>query len=357
MVDQRIAKTAQILVEHSARVKKGEVVEIAGGPETAPLIQEIYRLCIKKGAFPRVEVGIPKLAYYYYHYASHEQLTNFPKIAHYIAHNTDAYIGLGGTTNTRELSTIPPKKLVLRRKVTERINKIYLKKKWVIFEYPTPALAQEADMSLEEFEDFVYGAVIQDWKKEEKRQTKLKKILDRGRRVRIVGKNTDIQFSIAGRQAIKSYGLYNMPSGEVFIAPVETTTEGHIEYSFPAIYSGKEVDGITLEFKKGKVVHFSAKKNVSLLKEMLAIDRGASYLGEFGIGTNYRIKNFVKQILFDEKIGGTIHLALGMAYEMGGGRNKSALHWDMIKDLRKGGEVYVDGKIIQKNGKFVKGVW
>jgi aminopeptidase len=208
-------------------------------------------------------------------------------------------------------------------------------------------------MSLDEFEDFVYNATNIDWKKESKKQDKLKRILDKGKMVRIVGEDTDLSFSIMGRKALKCDGKHNMPDGEVFIAPVENSTNGKIAYSYPAIRLGKEVDGIKLEFKNGKVVKFSARKNESLLRESLNIDSGAKRLGEFGIGVNSGIKKFIKQILFDEKIGGTIHLALGMAYKEGGGRNKSAIHWDMIKDLRKGGSLYIDGKLIQKNGKFV----
>jgi len=182
--------------------------------------------------------------------------------------------------------------------------------------------------------------------------TELKKILDKAKHVRITSPDTDLEFSIKDRKAIKCDGHRNIPDGEVFIAPVKKTVNGYISYSFPAIKSGKEVDGIKLKFKNGKVVKASATKNEKFLKEMINMDKGSCYIGEFGIGMNYGIKKFIKQILFDEKIGGTIHLALGMAYKEGGGKNESALHWDMIKDLRKKGELYIDGKLIQKNGKF-----
>ena len=210
------------------------------------------------------------------------------------------------------------------------------------------------EMSLEEFEDFVYGACLVDYEEMSRKEDILKEILDKGSEVYIVGRNTDLTFSIKGREGIKCIGERNLPDGECFIAPVETSTEGYIEYDFPAIYGGREVDGVRLEFKEGKVVKATAEKNEGYLNEMLNIDKGARYLGEFGWGINYGIKKFVKQILFDEKIGGTIHLALGMAYKEGGGVNDSALHWDMIKDLRKDGAVFVDGRCIMKDGKFMK---
>ena len=225
--------------------------------------------------------------------------------------------------------------------------------RWVIFFYPTQALAQEAGMSLSEFENFVYRAAIVDWKKESKKLDKLAGIIDKGKHVRIVGKNTELSFSIKGRKHVKCVGDFNMPDGEVFTAPVEDSVNGHIEYSFPGIYAGQEVEGIYLVFEKGKVIKARAKRNYPLLKAMLEADAGARTLGEFGIGTNYKIKKFVKNTLFDEKIGGTIHLALGSTYKEAGGKNKSGIHWDMILDLRKGGELYIDGKLIQKNGKFL----
>jgi aminopeptidase len=240
-----------------------------------------------------------------------------------------------------------------RRKVTKPISELILKKdNWVILEYPTNALAQDAEMSLEEYQDFVFDACNIDWSAIEKKQTKLKEVFDKGEEVHILGEDTDLTFSIKGRTANKCYGTRNMPDGEVFLAPVDDSANGHIKYTFPVIYMGKEVDGVKLWFENGKVIKATAEKNEEFLKEMIAMDEGASRLGEFGIGMNYNIQKFTKQILFDEKIGGTIHLALGMAYKEGGGVNESALHWDMIKDLRKGGKIILDGKTVQENGKF-----
>ncbi len=353
MTDPRIKEVARILVEYSNEIKKGDKVGIDAPIEAIPLVKEIYKLCLQKGAYPKTSLGIPGLTKIYYDNVSQEQLEHFPDLKMYETKYTDAFFSIGGPSNTRELTNVDPKKIAFRSKITNPISEEVLKKRWVIFYYPTNAQAQEADMSLEEFEDFVYSATIQDWKKIAKDQDKLKKILDKGKEVRIVGKNTDIKFSIEGREAVKGDGKNNMPCGEVFIAPKEKTTEGHIEFSFPAIRAGREVDGIKLKFKEGKVIEASAVKGEKYLKECLEMDTGAKYLGEFGIGFNKNIKEFVKNILFDEKILGTIHLALGRAYKEGGGTNESALHWDMIKDLRQDGKIIVDGKTIQENGKFL----
>ena len=352
MIDPRVATLAKILVHYSIRAKKGEVVVINASSEAAPLALECYKEVLKVGAFPKINFSMPGFAYTYYKYSDFHQLKNFPKISKFEAENLNGIINIGAPFNTKEFSNIDPQKIALRQKVTRPISDIIIKKKWVGCDYPTNALAQDAEMSLEEFENFLFGATNLDWKKESKKQDKLKKVLDKGEQVRIVSDDTDLTFSIKGRQGIKCDGKRNMPDGEVFIAPVETTTEGFIHYSYPVIYGGREVSGVTLKFKKGAVVSAKAEKNEKFLKTMISIDKGAKYLGEFGIGLNPHITRFIKQILFDEKIGGTIHLALGKAYKEGGGRNVSALHWDMIKDLRKGGAFYIDNKLIQKNGKF-----
>lgn len=356
MIDPRIKQLAKVLVNYSIKIKEGDTISIDADAAASPLVLEVYKLLLQKGAFPKVNFGMPGFAYAYYKYASTRQLYRFPELAWIEAKKSDAHISIGGEYNTRELTSVEAKKIAIRHKITKRISDLILKKnKWVICDYPTHALAQDAEMSLEEMEDFVFSACLQDWEAMERRQEQLKRVLDEGAEVRIVGKNTDLGFSIKNRQAIKDcvrYKTPNMPAGEVFIAPVESSTEGHIEYSFPAIYHGKEVDGIRLEFKKGNVFKASATKNEDLLLEMIKLDKGARRLGEFGVGTNFGIKKFVKEILFDEKIGGTIHLALGMAYKEGGGRNNSALHWDMIRDLRREGKVLIDGKVLLEKGRF-----
>jgi aminopeptidase len=333
MADPRVKRLAEILVNYSIKIKKGDLIELNFGIDAKELALEVYKLILKKGAYPIVHTGVPGFTYAYYKNASKEQLSYFPKLAMHEAKLAHGTISIGAEYNTKELTRIDPKRIAIRRKVTRKVSDVHITKdNWVICEFPTHSLAQDAEMSLEEFEDFVYNATNLDWKKESKKQEKLKKILDKGKLVRITGENTDLMFSIEGRESIKCCGTRNMPDGEVFIAPVENSTEGYIHYTYPAIYGGREVAGIFLRFHKGKVVESKAEKGEKFLKELIKTDKGSCKLGEFGIGVNYNIKNFIKQILFDEKIGGTIHLALGMAYPQGGGKNKSALHWDMIKD-------------------------
>lgn len=354
MVEPRIKKLAEILVNHSITVKKGYRIVINYQAEAHPLALECYKLILKKGAYPVMHCSMPEINYTYFKYASKEQLKNFPQLAMYEAKNTQGEIDIGASYNSKELTNINPERIAIRRKATKPIVDIIHKKgNWVIVEYPTNALAQDAEMSLEEMEDFVYNATNIDWKKVEKEGAKLKNVIDKGSKVRIVGKETDIRFSIKGRTGENSAGKFNMPDGEIFTSPVETTTNGYVYFEFPAVYGGKEVEGVRLVFKNGNVVKASAIKNENYLKSMLKIDKGAGRLGEFGIGINQGIKKFTKRILFDEKIGGTIHLALGNSFPECRGKNKSAIHWDFIKDLRKEGSVYVDKKLILKNGKIL----
>ena len=352
-MDPRIKELARILTDYSIKIKKGDKIVLSFDAEAKALGLECYKNILKKGAFPVVHVGLPGFGYAYYSLASDEQLKSFPELAMHEVKSCQGHIGIGAEYNTKEFSNVDPKKFALRSKATQKVSDFAVNQNnWVGTEIPTQALAQDAEMSLEEFEDFVYSATNVDWAEESKKQDKLKAVLDKGEQVHIIGENTDLTFSIKGRQGIKCDGKRNMPDGEVFIAPVDDSAEGHIEYSFPIIRGGREVQGVKLEFKKGKVVKATAEKNEAFLKEMLETDEGAKRLGEFGIGLNFGITKFIKQLLFDEKIGGTIHLALGRAYKEGGGKNESAIHWDMIKDLRTTGKFLIDGKVIMEKGEF-----
>ncbi len=353
MTDPRILQTAKILVDYSTKIKKGEKVRINTDPSSAPLAKEIYKLCIQRGAYPSVNCSLPGFSYAYYKYASNEQLKKFPEVSMYEAKKTQAWITISGEDNTREFTNVNHEKLALRRRTTNKLSEWILNHtRWVGFDYPTNALAQDAEMSLEEYEDFVYGAVLLDWKKWSKRMEKLRDAMNKTNEVRIITDDTDLKMSIKGRNAVIGDGRYNMPDGEVFTAPIVESVEGHINFQYPAIYNGNEVEGVRIEFKNGKAVNEKATKNQKFLTAMLNTDKRARYLGELGIGANYGITKFTKNILFDEKIGGSIHIAFGSAYKECKGTNKSALHWDMIKDLRQGGKLYFDGRLVQKNGKF-----
>ncbi len=354
MVDPRTRELAKVLVRYSLKVKKGESVKISGNDLAKPLLLACYEEVLSAGGHPLLEVTFDEAGEIFYRRAREYQLDYLHPSRLYEARRLDAAIFVHSPLNTRMLSSVPPEKVARRRKAAKPVSDVVMRKvRWVLVNYPTNSLAQEAEMSLSEYEDFLFGACLVDWKKMARELKKLKTLMERTERVRIVGKNTDLTFSIKGRKAIICAGESNMPDGEIFTAPVEGSVEGEIYYEFPAIYGGREVSGIRLRFEKGRVVEAVAEKNQELLKTLLDTDRGARIPGEFGIGYNYGIDRFTRDILFDEKIGGTIHIALGKSYAESGGKNDSALHWDMVKDLREEGELYFDGKLVMKNGKFM----
>ena len=349
--EKQVLRLADILVNHSVKAKRGEIVRISCGELAKPLALAVFREALRAGAHPLLAAGFDDAQRIFFEEASEAQIAHLPPTKLYEAKRIDADIVIIAPGNTRALSHIPPRKLAEKRKAVRPISEIVLRRvRWVLTNFPTESLAQETDRSLPEYEKLYYRAVDQDWAAMAKMFLRAKKILERSARVRIVGKETDLSFSIKGRKAIPCAGECNMPDGEIFTAPVESSTEGTIYYEFPAIYGGREVSGIRLTFRKGKVVEAFAEKNESILREMLAADPGARILGEFGIGANAGVTDFTRDILLDEKMGGTIHLAIGRSYPESGGRNVSAVHWDMIKDLRSEGDLYLDGRPVLRSG-------
>ncbi|GAB4370703.1 MAG: aminopeptidase [Deltaproteobacteria bacterium] len=350
---RRIERHAQVLVRHSVKARKGDIVRISCTDLARPLALAVYREVLRAGAHPLLCAGFEEAQRIFFEEASPAQIAHLPPTKMYEAKRIDADIIILAPGNTRHLSRIPPKRMAERRKALRPVSEVLLRRvRWVLTNFPTEALAQETDRSLPEYEDLYYRAVDQDWAEMARMFRGAKRILERTDRVRIVGKETDLSFSIRGRTAIPCAGEYNLPDGEIFTGPVESSAEGTIFFEFPAIAGGREVAGIRLTFRKGKVVEASAAKNESYLKEMLAADPGACRLGEFGIGANAGVTEFTRDILLDEKMGGTIHLAVGRSYPESGGRNVSAVHWDMIKDLRTEGELYLDGKPVLRTGKL-----
>jgi aminopeptidase len=349
--EKQVNRLAEILVGHSVKAKRGEIVRISGSELSRPLALAVYREVLRAGAHPLLAIGFEEAGRIFFEEASGEQIRYLPPTKRYEAKRIDADIIILAPANTRHLSHIPPKRMADRRKALQPISEIVLRRvRWVLTNFPTEALAQECDRSLPEYERFYYRAVGQDWPAMAKSLRRAKRILEKSREGRIVGKETNLVFSIRGRKAIPCAGEYNMPDGEIFTGPVETSVEGKIFFEFPAIAGGREVSGIRLTFRGGKVVEATAEKNESYLREMLAADSGACRLGEFGIGANAGVTEFTRDILLDEKMGGTIHLAVGRSYPESGGRNRSAVHWDMIKDLRKEGELFLDGKPVLRTG-------
>lgn len=355
LVDPRVTKQAEILVNYSLKFKKGERCVVIGDFAAKPLMQEIYRLLIQQGASDvRLHFSSYDLEEIYYKNASHTQITTFPELDMMEMQKMDCYIRIGSVANTRGLTGVDAAKMSERMKTVRKLTDYRVEHtRWVVTRFPTDAQAQEADMSLADYEDFVFGAINEvDWAKKFKEQEKLKDLVNRTGRVRIIGVGTDLSLDITGRVAVNAGGECNMPDGEVFTAPIENKTSGYITYSFPALYMGKEFHNVRLEFKEGKVVKAIADKGERDLNKILDTDSGSRTLGELGIGNNFQIQQFTKDILFDEKIGGTVHLALGKGYKENKSKNKSGLHWDMIKDLRKGGELWFDNDLVQQNGKW-----
>lgn len=358
MVDPRNIKLAKILVDYSVYIKKDEKVLInCYATDGLPLAKEIYKEVLLKGAYPYLDLSPGDLQFFYFNNASFDQLKTEPEIGLFLANWADKYIAVVAEKNSRELANIDPQRILLKTKANERVKEIMLKKPWVITYYPTYSMAQGAKLSLEEMEDLYYTACLQDWSKEAVKLSKLKKLLDDANEIKVIGEKTNLILGFKNRKFKICAGEYNMPDGEIFSAPQETIVGGYIYFDFPSLYQGKEVYGAEFVFKQGKVINFDAKTNKEFLTQILKIDLGAKSLGEFAIGTNYGINRFMFNTLFDEKIGGTIHLALGSAYpeaEEGGGKNQSAIHWDFVKDMRKkGSQVLADGKAILKDGKIL----
>jgi len=352
-MDERIRKHAEILVEWSTKIEEGDNVIISAGEEAKELVIALQKEIAKKGANP--------ITLYSSGEASRAYLKNFegefetPEHVLALMEKSDVIIGISCDQNLKAMSDVPGKTLAEYSKARRPIQEEQLSMRWCGTQHPTNAQAQLAGMSLEEYQDFVYSAVIRDWQEIHDMQAQLKEKLDEGSEVYIEGPDTELTMSIENMFAVNSDGDHNMPSGEVFTAPVVDSVNGTVLFDKPLIHRGKEINGVRLKFEDGKVVEFSAEQNEEALKETLDTDEGAKYLGELGIGTNRGIDIFTKNMLFDEKMGDTIHLALGRAYAecVGEGRdqNQSAIHVDMIKDMSEG-VLKVDDEIIMKNGKF-----
>ena len=353
--DPRITKQAETIVEHSVKAKKSDNVTIVSEYEGKPLVKEIYRLLVQKGISSiKWDLVDEDLDIIYYKYSSKGQRQVFPKVSYYSIKNCDCFIRIFAPSNLKAMSQIDPTKISERIKTLKLINDWRVNKtKWVISVFPTNSLAQEAGMSLSDYEDFVFSSINDVyWDSLKEKQAKIKKLLDKTKLVKIVNKDTNLTFNIEGRKAESCLGQFNMPDGEVFTSVKENSVNGFITFSFPAIYLGREFEKVRLEFKNGKVVKATSSKNEIDLNKILDTDRGARYIGEFGIGTNIKIQKFTKEILFDEKIGGTIHLALGKGYKETLSKNISSIHWDMICDLRTGGALSFDDKLVQLGGKW-----
>ena len=366
MSDLRVEKLANLLVNYSIAAKPGQKVAILGSTLAEPLIRAIYASVLNAGAHPTVLATLPGLDEIFYQHASEQQLQHVPPPFRLVVETYEGIIALMGAANTKSLSNVPAAKMALNQRATGETSRIFMQRhsagemRWVGTLFPTNAGAQDAEMGLCEFEDFVYGACLPDledpigyWKRFSARQQRIVDWLKGKKRVHVVGPDTDLRLSIEGRPFINCDGKANMPDGEVFTSPVEGSVEGHVRYTYPAVYRGREVTNVRLRLEKGRVVEATADKGEDFLIQTLDVDAGARVPGEFAIGTNTGVTRFMRNTLFDEKIAGTFHMALGASIPISGGTNVSAVHWDMVCDLRQGGEIRVDGELLHKDGKFV----
>ena len=370
MTDPRLARLAELIAGYSLELQPGKVLRIDTPAVAVPLATELYRAALRAGAYAYVNVELEELTELLVREGTDEQIEFISPVAETEIDRVDAIVTIWAEENTRALSSAPPERhqrlIAATRQLTQRrwarISAGELR--WCGVLFPTAAHAQDAGMSQREYERFVYrachveedGDAVAHWQATREELTRRAAQLGRARELRIVGPDTDLRVVVDGRAWEVADGRYNMPDGEVYTSPVETATEGHIRFTFPALFQGREVEDIRLSFEEGQVVAAEAVRGGSFLDALLDLDEGARRLGEVAFGLNYEIDRFTSNTLFDEKIGGTLHVALGAAFKELGGRNESALHWDLVCDLRTEGEIYADGEPVWRAGRFLEDV-
>jgi len=359
-----IKKYAKLLVEYSLGLKKGDKLLINSTYLAEELLKEVCVQALAAGAHPELKISLNGTAKIFYDNASDSQLEYISPLSKYVNENYDATLDILAPFNVKELQNIPAEKKQKCIAARAEMNKVFMKRaaakelRWTLCEFPTNAGAQECGMSQSEYADFVYNCCflyeddpIRCWEKLERDQQRIVDLLNRKKVIHFKGGNVDIKFRTDGRNWINSSGHHNMPSGEVFTGPVEESINGTVRFSYPGIYMGQEIEDISLEVKDGQVINAKAAKGQELLNKILEIP-GARRFGEAAIGNNERVNKFTKNMLYDEKMGGTIHMALGAGYPETGAKNESAIHWDLLADM-KDGQILADGEVIYKNGKFL----
>jgi len=365
-IDDRLDRLAQVLIRYSLNVQPGNLVAIQGGTEAIPLLREVYRETLRAGGYPELNLDMEDAREIYLKEANEDQLNFVSPITQLITERFDCLLYVDAETNTRRLSRVDPQRAAKLRKAHDTVDTLWSKRaaqglmRWCYTQYPTNAYAQNANMSLEDYWEFVCDACMLDkpdpvehWQEMAAKQKTLTAWLKGHKEVRIVAKSTDLVLSIEDRQFLTCDGHINLPDGEIYCGPIENSAQGSIRFTLSTSYDGHAIDDIQLRFDEGRVVEAHAASSEDYLLSMLNMDEGARRIGEFAFGMNYGIRETTRNILYDEKIGGTIHIAMGRSYPESGGLNVSALHWDMICDLRQQGEVWVDGELFLKNGKYV----
>jgi aminopeptidase len=362
MVDERIGKLARILVDYSIEAGEGDQVLVSAEVGAGPLIGALYARLLQVGATAVTQISLPGMQELFFEHAQELHYQEIPQVTRAIYEGVDAQIGIRAPSNTRALANVDPEKQQALQKRNKPLSEMMLEKdRWVLTLFPTEALAQEAHMSLSEYEEFAFEAMgldeedpVRYWSQMFAEQERLKSRLEEAREIRIVGPETDLTLSVEGRAFVNSAGMRNMPCGEVFTGPIEDSANGTVYFGVPAAIAGREISGVRIRLEEGKIVEASAEKGEEYLSSLLDADDGARYLGELGIGTNYGIRRARANVLFDEKLGGTVHLAIGRSYAQTGGKNDSSVHTDLVCDLREGGALYADGELIQENGRFLE---
>ncbi|HXW95618.1 MAG TPA: aminopeptidase [Nitrososphaerales archaeon] len=353
MADARISEHARLIVDYCCKVKRDDFVLIVGTPEAQELVAEMAAKIGRAGAHYVFLDQDPYIERAYRLSADDQTLSSMPIQILELARSTDVIVQIISSSNSQEESDVPPGKVRLASGAMGQVIRIMLGKRWNVTLHPTRALAQDAKMSFEGYRNFVYNATLRDWPKLVSEMTVLRDKMAAAKQVRLIGKETDIAFSIEGRTPVVDGGEVNLPGGEVFVSPVDSTVSGTVYFDLPVVYADRDIKGARLTFRNGEAVESDAEVGSDLLREMLTVDDGAKRIGELGIGMNRGIDRFTRNILFDEKMRDTIHMAVGNAYEETGGTNKSAIHIDMIKSMKEGGAVYFDGIPVYENGKFV----
>jgi len=364
-VSERLRRFAEVVVGYCGGVEPDDLVVLQGTMNVEPLIEQLYAAVLRAGGSPATRV-MPELGELLLTEGSEEQIQWLTPGEREDIEQTDVWIVVEAPSNTKELTAVDPERQALRQRARSSLRERYLERalngdlRWVLTAFPTNAAAQDAEMSLAEYEEFVYGSALLDaddpvarWREFSGELRRVVEFLSPKQELRFVTEGTDITFAVGGRTWVAADGHENFPDGEVFTAPHDESTDGVIAFTYPAVFEGRQVDDVRLRFRGGEVVEATASRGEDFLQEMVALDDGARRVGELAFGLNDAVSVFTRNILFDEKIGGTMHLALGSAYPECGGTNRSALHWDMICDLRSGSEVYADGELVYRDGRFL----
>lgn len=365
MPDPRLVKMADVLTHYSLAIRPGDRLVVRAPSIAAPLVKEVYRAALRAGAFVTPSITLSGMEEIRFKESNDEQLTHIPPYERVLLETINKSLLILGDTNTRHLSGADPAKMAKSGLSRSELGANMMKRaakgelNWCVTLFPTLAYAQEAGMSLPDYENFVYGACLLDtdsptegWQRVDREQQHITDAMNTFDQFHVTAPGTDIRYRTGGRVWKNANGRVNFPDGEVFTGPIEDSVNGTVRFTYPAIYHGNRVEGVQLTFRDGKVINASAERGQAFLDQMLNMDAGSRFLGEVAFGLNYNIKRFTGEILFDEKIGGTMHMALGASYPETGGVNESGLHWDMICDLREG-QVSADGNTIYRGGQFL----